>query len=471
MSMGRRAFLAAGSASALAGVARGALPAPIERLKSRLKGGLVLRSDPAFETLRRVASFNPRTDQRPLAIARCADAADVARSIEAARVSGLDLAVRAGGHDVLGAGDCAGGLVIDLRPMTQIQIDAPRRRARVGAGVISANFNQAAGEAGLAPVLGCNPAVGVSGLTLGGGLGWLLGANGAACDHLRAAEVITADGRRLRIDAHSHPDLFWALRGGGGNFGVVTDFDFELVSVREVLGGPIAFRLGPPGAFSDLLRRYRDLMSDAPDQLAVELSTFYLDEPVIAALVCWCGPLGDGERVLTRLRSFGAPVFDMVRPAAFGRFAAQGGGGAPPYLYWRGASLDTLTDAAAEAIEAQVRAGPTGWSFGLGHVMHGQVVQIAQDATPFVRRPGRMAYFLGAGWTDPAQAEARMAWVDAAMTALAAQSSRVTYVNYLSDDRPEAIEAAYGPNYARLRTIKRRYDPDNVFRHNRNIRP
>ena len=470
MAMARRVFLAAGTASALAGVARRAPPAPIERLKSRLKGGLVLRDDPAFEALRRVAGFNPRTDQRPIAIARCADADDVARSIAAARASGLDLAVRAGGHDVMGASNCAGGLVIDLRPMTQIQIDAPKRLARVGAGVISGDFNRAAGEADLAPVLGCNPAVGVAGLTLGGGLGWLLGAHGAACDHLRAAELITADGKRLHVDAHSHPDLFWALRGGGGNFGVVTGFDFELVPLREVLGGPIAFRLGPPGAFADLLRRYRDLMLDAPDQLAIELSTFYLDEPIIAALVCWCGPLNESERVAARVRSLGAPVFDHVRSVAFAHLADQSGG-APPNLYWRGASLDALSDAAADAFEAQVRAAPPGWSFGLGHVMHGAVVRVAQGKTPFVRQPGRMAYFLGAGWSGPTGGRERMAWVDSAMAAMAPWSSRATYVNYLSDDRPAAVQAAYGPNYARLRAIKRRYDPDNVFRRNRNIRP
>jgi hypothetical protein len=319
-------------------------------------------------------------------------------------------------------------------------------------------------------VLGCNPSVGVAGLTLGGGLGWLLGAHGAACDHLLAAELITADGRRLRVDAHSYPNLFWALRGGGGNFAVVTGFDFALVPMREVLGGPIAFRLGPRGAFSDLLRRYRDLMSHAPDQLAVELSTFYLDQPVIAALVCWCGPPDEGERVLGRVRSLGAPVFDHVRFVAFSHLADQSGG-APPNLYWRGASLDALTDAAADALEAQIRAAPLGWSLGLGHVMHGAVVRTAPEATPFVRSPGRLAYFLGAGWMDPTGGKEQMAWVDSAMSALAESSSGSTYVNYLSDDRSAAVEAAYGPNYARLRAIKRRYDPDNVFRRNRNIRP
>jgi FAD/FMN-containing dehydrogenase len=211
-------------------------------------------------------------------------------------------------------------------------------------------------------------------------------------------------------------------------------------------------------------------MSDAPDQLAVELSTFYLEQPVIAALVCWCGPLDEGERVVARVRSFGAPVFDHVRSVAFAHLADQSGG-APPNLYWQGASLDALTDAAADALEAQVRAAPAGWSIGLGHVMHGAVVRVARGETPFVRSPGRMAYFLGAGWMDASGGGKEMAWVDSAMAAMAPWSSSATYVNYLSDDRPAAVEAAYGSNYERLRAIKRRYDPDNVFRHNRNIRP
>jgi len=307
----------------------------------------------------------------------------------------------------------------------------------------------------------------VAGLTLGGGLGWLLGSYGAACDHLSRTELVTADGSRLQVDHDSHPDLDWALSGGGGNFGVVTALELQLTPVREVLAGPIGFRVQNEGGLANLLRSYREMMADAPDQLAVELNAFDRNGPLVVALVCWCGLPAEGARVLASLRLLGAPLFNRVRPVDFARFADQPATSRPSYLYRKGASLDALTD----ALEAQIHSAPPGWSFGLGHVMHGQVVRAAQEATPLVRQPGRMAYFLGAGWTDAAEGGATMSWLDAAMADLATWSSPATYVNYLSDDRPAAIEAAYGPNLGRLRTVKRHYDPDNVFRRNRNIRP
>jgi FAD/FMN-containing dehydrogenase len=284
--------------------------------------------------------------------------------------------------------------------------------------------------------------------------------------------LITADGRRLRVDTHDHPDLAWALRGGGGNFGVVTRFDLELAPVQEVLGGAIGFRVGAAGSLAAFLTRYRDFMAGAPDALAVELSAFDLDGPVIAALVCWSGPPEAGAPIVETLRSFGPPIFDHVRPVAFAHLTDRPDAPSPPpFLFWRGASLDALSAAAAQALEAQVRAAPPGWSLGLGHVMRGQITRIADNATPFVRRPGQAAFFFGAGWGDPAAGPERMDWVRRATAALAPWSSAHGYINYLSDDRPAAVAAAYGASYARLQAVKRRYDPDNVFRRNRNIAP
>src|SRR5215472_9514418 len=238
MAMARRGMLA-GGAAALVGAAAAKASAPsasLERLQAKLKGRLVLPTDPDFNGLRRVRSNNPETDRRPAAIARCAGADDVARTIAFARRSGHDLTVRAGGHDVLGASVCEAGLLIDLANLTSVAIDPRGRTARVGAGV-----------------LGCNPAVGVAGLTLGGGIGWMLGVHGAACDHLLGAEIVTADGAVRRVDHERDPDLFWAIRGGGGNFGVVTSLDFGLVPLGEVLGGGIAFDGAAPGSIGSFL--------------------------------------------------------------------------------------------------------------------------------------------------------------------------------------------------------------------------
>ena len=474
MAMARRGMLA-GGAAALVGAATAKASAPsasLERLQAKLKGRLVLPTDPDFNGLRRVRSNNPETDRRPAAIARCAGADDVARTIAFARRSGHDLTVRAGGHDVLGASVCEAGLLIDLANLTSVAIDPRGRTARVGAGVLSGAFNVTAGAHGLAPVLGCNPAVGVAGLTLGGGIGWMLGVHGAACDHLLGAEIVTADGAVRRVDHERDPDLFWAIRGGGGNFGVVTSLDFGLVPLGEVLGGGIAFDGAAPGSIGSFLRFYRDFMASAADALTVELNIFVLDRPIIVALVCWTGASAAGAASLAPLRDYARPAFDGIRPVTYARLTDQSGAHAPPpFLFWRGASLDALDDAAADTLDAIARDAPPGWSIGLGHVMRGQITRVADHATAFVRRGGQMTYFIGAGWDDPAVGAPRMAWVRQAMAKMAPLSSSSTYVNYLGDDSEAAVRRAYGANYERLRQVKRRYDPENIFRHNRNIRP
>jgi FAD/FMN-containing dehydrogenase len=441
----------------------------LDRLRARLSGSLVTPGQPDYERLRRVAAFNPETDVDPLAIARCVDVDDVRRCLDYALTSGLDVAVRGGGHDVLGASTTPAGLVIDLAPMAGVAIDPARRFVRLGAGALSGAVMRTAGAHGLAPVLGCNPSVGVAGLTLGGGLGWLLGTEGAACDHLVGADIVTATGRLLRVDAEKRPDLFWALRGGGGNFGIVTSLDLRLADVSQALAGAIGVPVEPPGALAALLRVYRDVMASAPDELALELNIAATPAPTATVLVCWTGDTGRGDRLLAPLRRLGPPRFDTLALGPFGRLAA--GGALPPHLFWRGGSLDALGDEAIDALATAVQGAPPGWNLGLGHVMHGQIVRADPAATPLVRRAGQMSYFVGAGWPAAGSGDAGMSWVRATMAALRPHSSPATYVNYLSDDREAAVRAAYGPNYDRLRALKRRYDPGNVFRHNRNIRP
>jgi FAD/FMN-containing dehydrogenase len=469
----RRGVIAgmAASLSAAAAGASAAEPTAIQALRSQLKGGLILPGDAGYERARRGASFGPTEDRRPAAIVQCADEADVARAIAFARAAAAPIAVKSGGHDVLADCTAERGVVIDLSPLQRIAIDPATATARVGAGVRSAVFAAAAKPYGLAPALGCNPAVGVAGLTLGGGLGWLLGTRGAACDNLLSATLVTAEGRTLEVSAQSHPDLFWGLRGGGGNFGVVTELRFQLHPLDTVLAGAIGFS----GDLAAFLRFYREVMAQAPDALAVELSLGSGPQPAIVAIVCASGDRDEANRALASLRSFGKPTFDTVQAIPYGLFAGPGpasGGGAQGGLYWRGGSLDRLSDEAIAALAAAAHAGPPNLSLGLGHYLHGAICRVSDGATPLRRRAGQLSYFIGAGWRDPAQGEASMAAVTAAMTALRPVSSAATYINYLSSDAEADVRAAYGPAaYGRLQRLKDRYDPENLFRLNRNVRP
>jgi len=363
-----------------------------------------------YESARSVGSFNPSTDKHPLIIARCADSSDAAQSIQFASDHSLEVAVRAGGFDVLGASVCEGGMVIDLSRMNAISVDSRQRTSRVQAGARSAELSSAAAALGLAAALGCHPAVGVAGLTLGGGLGWLAGKYGASCDNLRGADLITADGRMIRTSDTENPDLFWAIRGGGGNFGVVASFDFQLHPVDRVFGGVAAYR----GDIAAFLRFYGDFMKAAPDELTVELSIRVLGKPTILATACWSGDLAEGERVLRPLREFGMLIADAInvvpyahlidRPGPdFGRRLFDSGSSPPPPPrvdnsrvcdYWRGGSLQELSNGAAETIAAAARNAPPSWSIGLGHYIHGFGKPCHAAILFFAAEPWTIHFFL-----------------------------------------------------------------------------
>jgi FAD/FMN-containing dehydrogenase len=411
-------------------------------------------------------------------IACCATREDVAVAIEYARESGLDVAIRSGGHDVLGASVCDGA-VIDLSPLKQIQIDAAKRTARVQAGVLSGELNTVAQRNGLAAALGCHPGVGVGGLVLGGGLGWLIGTQGAACDNLIGAEFITAEGRVLQVSEDGTPDLFWALRGGGGNFGIVTSLDIRLHAADQVLGGILVLRT----EVASFLRFYCTFMQDAPDPLTVEITVLPGSPPVVIAIIYWNGDQVSGERILKPLRSFGTVAADWVEPVAYARLTSrmsdvgpllgqsQGSGNATLYNYWRGGAVQELNDVSIGHIAQAILSAPEGCSFGVGHYMHGQVCRVPAGATPLLRRQGQATYLFSATWANESRADACMAWVTESHAALASYSTQGSYINYLSEDTEAAVKASYGTNYQRLHRIKRQYDPSNFFHHNRNIRP
>ncbi|HYL77914.1 MAG TPA: FAD-binding oxidoreductase [Bryobacteraceae bacterium] len=440
---------------------------------------MIVPGDGEYDSARRLASFNPTTDKHPQMIVRCATTEDVCRAVVFAREHGVEVAVRSGGHDVLGASVCD-GLVIDLAGMNAIRADPERRTVRVEPGVRSGQLSAALQGHGLAAALGCHPGVGVAGLTVGGGLGWLLGKHGAACDHLVGADLVTAEGKKLRVSKTENAELFWALRGGGGNFGIVTSLDFRLHPVNRVFGGVLVLRTD----VRRFLRFYRTFMEGAPDELTVEISIIAGEQPVIVAIVCWSGDAAQGSRVLQPLRSFDSPVADWIDDVAYAHLTdrvAEVGSllsraqpqqqRGPGYGYWRGGSLRELSGAAADQIAAAIEHAPGGSSLGLGHFMHGQVCRVEPGATPLIRTAGQITYFFNTGWGDPRLADDRMEWVNRCCNAMKPFSSRGAYINYLSADDPAAVEASYGKNYERLAQIKTRYDPSNFFHRNRNIRP
>jgi FAD/FMN-containing dehydrogenase len=449
----------------------------VDGLRSRLTGRVIGPDDPGYEQARRPVSFNPMTDHRPQMIVRCATRDDLAYTVRFARDHDLEVAIRSGGHDVLGASVCD-GMVIDLSPMKKITIDADRRTARVESGVRSRELNAAAQENNLAAVLGCNPGVGVAGLTIGGGLGWFLGKHGASCDQLLGADLITAEGKMVRASKTENPDLFWALCGGGGNFGIVTALDLSLHPVKEMLGGILVIRTG----VAAFLRFFSTFMQAAPDALSVEVSIIPGKEPVIVAIACWSGDTAQGEAALHPLRSFATPLADWIDRVPYARLTnrmadvgpllghRQPESNVPGYNYWKGGSLRRINSASIDEIAAAIDQAPGGCSAGLGHYMHGRVCQVARHETPLVRTAGEFTYFINANWIDPSLREAHMSWVDRSWTAMRPFSNHGAYINYLSVNEQTAVKASYRENYSRLVQIKRKYDPSNFFHRNRNIR-
>jgi FAD/FMN-containing dehydrogenase len=474
----RRAFIRSAVGLGVLGLAGRGLAQP---QISGFRGEILTPPSPGYERARRMFVENPRRAARPRIIAVCADEDDVRRAIDFARERSLELAVRAGGHDMLAASTCD-GLVIDLSALRSVAVDAAARTVRVGAGVRAGRLNAALAERGLAAVLGCDARVGVAGLTLGGGLGWLAGRHGAACDHLSAARLVTADGRALRAGAEEHPELRWGLRGGGGNFGVVTELTLRVHRAPRVSSGVVALRGERIASF---LARHREYLASAGDD--VDLETFIFaphGAPMIFIKACHSGDPARAARALAPLRRLGTwvaddlaprpytgvidptgPVLPLFRPAASPPQA-----GAVPGVHVGAASLAPIGDAAAEILADGISRAEGRWAVGIAHHVHGAAARASSRTSSMRRVDGLVTAYLVASWQRPEDAERQMAWVDATVAALAAHAAP-TYVNYMTSDDPAEVRRAYGDAYLRLARIKRRYDPDNLFRRNRNIVP
>ena len=452
----------------------------IDRLSERVRGEVITPSDEGYEEARKV--FNAMIDRRPSAVVRCSETGDVVAAVDFARENELDLAVRGGGHSVPGFGTVDGGIVIDLSGMRDVVVDPGRRTARAQGGVTWGIFNDATHAHGLATTGGIVSTTGVGGLTLGGGIGYLSRGLGLSCDNLVSAEVVTADGRVVTASDGENEDLFWALRGGGGNFGVVTAFEFQLHPVTEIYGGPMFFEVEDAGT---VLRVYRELIVDAPEefggfpawQIAPPLPFIPEErhgETMLAFVSCWAGPTGEGERVLKRLRSVAPVVAEHVGPMPYPALNSAFDALYPPGAlqhYWKANFVTELTDA---AIDAHLEHGPkVPVVNSTVHIypINGACHRVASEDTAFAYRDATFATVIAGMWPDPADNDDNIRWVRDYYDATAPLSEEGGYINFMAEDDQDRIKANYKGNYDRLVDVKRAYDPDNLFHLNQNIRP
>jgi len=448
--------------------------AEIEELRARLRGELLLAGDAGYDDARRL--WNAAFNRKPALIARCSGAADVIQAVDFASAHGVLTAVRGGAHSLSGQSVCDGGLVIDLSPMRSVHIDTGAKLARVEPGTLIGQFDREAQAFGLATTAGTASDTGVAGLTLGGGLGRIGPKFGLTIDNLSGADVVTADGRLLRASAHENPDLFWGLRGGGGNFGVVTSFEYRLHEVGPMLfGGELSYAFSGARA---LMRSFVDVMATAPDELCVNVDFDTDDKDVrrVAFDVCYCGPPARGETVLAPLRRLGTPLTDKLGPASYVSLQGAADPVKPnPYGgYFKGGLVRALTPSLIDTAIDYLEAAPlsSGW---IGFQPSGGAAgRVAPQATAFWNRHATYDMLVGALWKVPGDgAERATEWTRAAWTKL--ESFTEGYYVNLGETQQDAhahrIQAAYGGNYPRLVALKKRYDPTNLFRLNANIRP
>jgi FAD/FMN-containing dehydrogenase len=451
----------------------------IDELREQVRGEVIGPSDEGYEEARRV--YNAMIDRRPAVVVRAVNAGDVIASVNFARENQLDLALRGGGHSVPGFGTCDDGVVIDFSRMRGVRVDPPSQTARAEGGATWGDFNAATHAFGLATTGGIISTTGVAGLTLGGGIGYLDRGFGLSCDNLVSADVVTADGRFLVASERENEDLFWAIRGGGGNFGVVTSLEFQLHPVKDIYGGPMFFELEHAG---DILRFYREFIAEAPEELG-GFPAFQIAPPLpfipedrhgdtfIAFVACWAGPLEQGEQAVAPIREVAPIVAEHVGPMPYPALNSAFDALVPPGLqhYWKANFVTDLTD---EAIEAHLQHGPkVPVVNSTVHVypINGACHRVAAEETAFAYRDANFATVIAGMWPDPAENESSIAWVRDYYNATAPLSEEGGYVNFMADDDQDRIKANYRGNYARLVDIKRKYDPDNLFHLNQNIKP
>jgi FAD/FMN-containing dehydrogenase len=452
----------------------------LDTLKSNLRGSLLTQSSPDYDSARTI--WNAMIDRRPAAIARCADADDVANAVRYAAGRRQVLAIRGGGHNIAGNAVCDGGLMIDLSRMNSVSVNPQDRTARVGGGATLSDVDRETAKFGLVTPLGINSTTGVAGLTLGGGFGWLSRNLGLTIDNLLSASVVTANGRSVRASATENDDLFWAIRGGGGNFGVVTSFEFRLHEiVPEVLAGLVVH---PLDAAPDVLGFYREFLKTTPDNFACwfvmrkapplpAIPAEHHGKEILALAMCYAGPIAAGEAVAKPLRNYGRPVADMVGPVPFAAWQTA----LDPLLvpgmrnYWKSNEFMELSDGLIDAMLAHAWRLPDPQTEIAFAQLGGAVSRVPASATAYGHRKAQFVINVHGRWADPANDDACIGWARSLFRETTPFATGDVYVNFMTADEQDRVRAAYGDNYERLAAIKERYDPTNLFRMNQNIKP
>jgi len=442
----------------------------VSSLAEELRGPLLFPGTKAYEAARQV--FNGMIDRRPALIAQCLGASDVKAVIDYARTHDLPVAVRGGGHNVAGHGTCDEGVLIDFSRMRTARVDVESRTVRADPGCTWTDFDTETAAQGLATTGGTVGSTGIGGLTLGGGLGFLMGACGLTCDNLVSADVVTASGKLLTVSDRTHPDLFWGIRGGGGNFGVVTSFEYRLHPVGTLLAGLVLY---PADKAREALKLFRTICMDAPDELSCAFAMItHPDGPKVAAIgACFNGPISDGERLVEPIRKLGPPVDDGIRPMRYTevqRIFAEIPFGL--HNYWKGHFIREMTDDVVDATIEAFESMTSEHSAILIEAPHGAVHRVPRDATAFGQRDARFNASALAIWEPSEDAERHVQWTREYANAVAPFATG-GYVNYLGDDATaDDVRAAYGEErFRRLVALKTSYDPGNMFRFNQNIRP
>jgi len=447
----------------------------VEKFKSSLRSELLQSGDAGYDEARKV--WNGMIDKRPALIARCAGVADVIHCVNFARANNLPIALRGGGHNVAGNAVCDGGLMIDLSRMKSVRVDPTQRTARAEPGLTWREFDCETQAFGLATTGGQISATGIAGLTLGGGWGYLARRYGLTCDNLLSVDVVTANGQLLTASTAENRDLFWGMRGGGGNFGVVTSFEYQLHPVGAVLAGIVAY---PFQEAKEVLKLFRELTIGAPDELASGIVLISLPDgtPVVGVVVCYSGPVAEGERILKPLRTLSPPLLDQIGLIPYTAAQQLIDGFYPPGLqnYWKSSFLKEISDQAIDTMVAYCSKRPSSMCHGLiEHQLGGAVRRADREATAFAHRDVEYSFMALGVCSDSAQADKCVRWAREFWDAMQPSSTGGVYVNYLgreADEGPERIKAAYGPEkYARLVALKNKYDPSNLFRFNQNIKP
>jgi FAD/FMN-containing dehydrogenase len=444
---------------------------PWNALAAAIGGDLLLPDNARYEEARQV--WNGMIDRRPAAIARVRTTEDVVAAVRFAREHELEVAVRGGGHSAAGLAVVDDGLVIDLTEMNQVQVDPERSAARAGGGATWRDFDATTQAHGLATTGGVISTTGVGGLTLGGGLGVLMRSRGLACDNLIGAEVVLADGSVVRTSETEWPELLWGLRGGGGNFGVVTELEFRLYPQGDMYAGLIIY---PRDRAVEALRTYREHTAVAPDELNTFIALLNTPDgvPVVAFIPAFAGDVAAGEAAVAGYRSMGEPIADLVGPMPYVALQQMLDDGfqAGPHVYWRSHFLTGIPDEAIDILVAGANAAPSPMSSVLIEHLGGAVARVGKEETAFDHRDAEYNFAVIAVWTDPAEADANIAWARELWNAIQ-PFARGVYVNYLGvGDDTDRVRAAYGPEkYARLAALKREVDPENLFRRNQNIPP